>query len=125
MTSIVKHVTFDSHDALESATFWAATLGMEVMGEPSEHFAMVGGPARPKHHPILMFLKVPEGKELKNRVHLDLETTDDIDTEITRLEGLGATRVAEKDEWDFQWTIMADPEGNEFCVSPSPNPSTP
>ena len=125
MSSIVKHITFDSHNALASAEFWATALGMQVMGEPSEHFAMVGGPDRPKHHPMLMFLKVPESKELKNRVHLDLETTDDLEGEISRLEGLGAVRVADKDEWNFQWTIMADPEGNEFCVSPPPNPSTP
>ena len=44
------------------------------MGEPSEHFAVVGGANRPEQHPILMFLKVPEDKQLKNRVHLDLET---------------------------------------------------
>lgn len=118
MSTTIKHITFDSHDALVAATFWAATLGMEVVGEPSEHFAVVGGPLLPKQHPVLMFLKVPEGKQLKNRVHLDLETTDGVEHEIARLIELGARRVEDKDVWNTQWTIMADPEGNEFCVAP-------
>ena len=92
---------------------------MEVMGEPSEHFAVVGGANRPEQHPILMFLKVPKDKQLKNRVHLDLETAEGVEEEITRLEALGASRVENKNEWDFQWTIMSDPEGNEFCISPA------
>lgn len=120
MTSIVRHVTFDSHDAARAATFWAAALGFEVIGDPSEHFAVVGGPAMPEDHPLLMFSKVPEDKSVKNRVHLDLEA-EDVAAEIARLEELGATRLEDKDEWNHQWTIMADPEGNEFCVSRPPN----
>ena len=67
MSSFVKYVTFDSHNALTSATFWAAAFGM-VMGE-----------------------RVPESKEIKNRVHLDLGTTDGIEEEIARPEELGAS----------------------------------
>jgi len=66
---------------------------------------------------MLMFLQVPEGKSVKNRVHLDLETPGSPEVEIERLRSLGASFVEQKDEWDFTWTIMADPEGNEFCVS--------
>ena len=119
MSTIVKHITVDSHDALKAANFWAAALGMEVVGEPTEHFAVVAGPNRPENHPLLMFVKVPEDKEIKNRVHLDLETTDPVEEEVARLERLGARRLETKDEWNFQWTIMADPEGNEFCVAPA------
>ena len=115
MASIVKHVTFDTRNAKAVAEFWAAALDLEVVGDASEHFAVVGGPNRPERHPALMFQQVPEGKELKNRIHLDLETEDPV-SEIARLEALGATRVEDKDEWNFQWTIMADVEGNEFCV---------
>lgn len=116
MASIVKHVTFDSHNAKTVAEFWAAALDFEVVGDASEFFAVVGGPNRPERHPGLMFQQVPEGKELKNRVHLDLEA-EDPPAEIARLEALGATRVEDKDIGHFQWTIMADPEGNEFCVA--------
>ncbi len=63
-----------------------------------------------------MFLKVPEGKTVKNRVHLDLHA-DDPEAEVTRLLGLGASHVHEKKEWGSQWTTLADPEGNEFCVA--------
>ena len=117
MASKVQHITFDSHNALVAAEFWAAALGFEVIGEPHEAFAVVGGPAMPKDHPLLMFSKVPESKEIKNRVHLDLEVEGSVADEVARLETLGATRLEDKDEWNHQWTIMADPEGNEFCVS--------
>lgn len=118
MATFVKHITFDAHDAGATAAFWAAALGFDVLGEPSEAFAVVGGPNKPADHPLLMFAKVPEGKEVKNRVHIDLETDDPVAGEIERLEQLGASRVEDKDQWGFQWTIMADPEGNEFCVAP-------
>ena len=117
MGTYIKHVTVDCHNAESLATFWAAALGLEVLGEPSEAFAVVGG-ARPEGHPLLMFQKVPEGKTAKNRVHLDLETTAGTAEEADRLVGLGASKLEDKDEWNFQWTIMADPEGNEFCLAP-------
>jgi predicted enzyme related to lactoylglutathione lyase len=59
---------------------------------------------------------VPKGKEVKNRVHLDLQA-DDRAAEVERLVSLGATVVHDKDEWDVKWTTLADPEGNEFCVA--------
>ena len=119
MASTLKHVTFDSHDALTVATFWAAALGYELIGEPTGAFAVVGGLSMPEDHPLLMFSTVPEGKSLKNRVHLDLEADGEVEDEVARLEALGATRLEDKAEWNFQWTIMADPEGNEFCVAPA------
>ena len=118
MASSIKHITFDCDNAQAEAAFWSAALGLDVVGEPSEHFAVIDGPARPQGHPLLMFAKVPEGKRAKNRVHLDLETADGVENEIERLTALGATRLEDKDEWNFQWTIMADPEGNEFCIAP-------
>ncbi|MBT8212759.1 MAG: VOC family protein [Acidimicrobiia bacterium] len=120
MAGTVRHITFDSHDAARTAEFWAAALGFEVLGEPSEAFAVVGGSAMPEGHPILMFSRVPEGKTVKNRVHLDVEIEGSVQDEVARLEALGATRLEGKDEWNHQWTIMADPEGNEFCVSGPP-----
>ncbi len=59
---------------------------------------------------------MPEPKTTKNRVHVDL-VAEDRELEIDRLVQLGAIRVADKDEWGHQWTVMHDPEGNEFCVA--------
>jgi hypothetical protein len=66
----------------------------------------------------LVFVSVPEGKAVKNRLHIDLapHTSQDRDAEITRLERLGACRVNVGQGDDVSWTVLADPEGNEFCV---------
>ena len=66
--------------------------------------------------PVMMFIQVPEAKAAKNRMHLDL-SADDRDAEVERLVALGATRIHDKDEWGIQWTTLADPEGNEFCIA--------
>ena len=63
-----------------------------------------------------LFAKVPEPKTAKNRMHLDVATTD-VEAEVARLLELGATRVRDVDEWGYVWTVMQDPEGNEFCVA--------
>jgi len=63
----------------------------------------------------LIFLAVPEGKQAKNRLHLDLRP-DDQDAEVARLLGLGATRADVGQGVDKTWVVLADPEGNEFCV---------
>lgn len=117
MSSSLEHVTFDCEDATVVAGFWAAALGFEVIGEPGEAFAVVGGPATPEDHPLLMFSKVPEGKTVKNRVHFDLQTDGELAVEVERLTELGAAKVADKSEWGHTWVVMQDPEGNEFCVS--------
>jgi hypothetical protein len=65
--------------------------------------------------PDLLFLRVPEAKSVKNRLHLDLRP-DDQDAEVRRVEGLGARRVSVGQGADASWVVLADPEGNEFCV---------
>jgi hypothetical protein len=65
--------------------------------------------------PDLLFLPVPEGKAVKNRLHLDLRPLDQ-DAEVTRLEALGARRASVGQDDAVTWVVMADPEGNEFCV---------
>jgi hypothetical protein len=66
----------------------------------------------------LLFQAVPEPKTVKNRLHLDLEVgRENIDAEVARLEGLGATRVSEHDDESGRWILMTDPEGNELDVS--------
>jgi hypothetical protein len=119
MTVRLGNITFDCHDALVVGRFWSAALGRPLaeVPEPSEHFATIGAIDHdPGDAPQWLFAKVPEQKVAKNRVHLDL-VADDREQEIARLVELGATRGADHDEYGHSWTVMADPEGNEFCIA--------
>jgi predicted enzyme related to lactoylglutathione lyase len=114
MPVAVHHIVVDTHDLPGLADFWAAALRWEVLSErPRE---VVIGPALDA--PIGMcFMPVGEPKSVKNRLHLDLTTSaDDRDAEIERLLALGARRVDIGQTGDESWTVLADPEGNEFCV---------
>lgn len=117
MSLDIAAITFDCADAQRLAEFWSAALDRPIQREgdmaASEFFAMIPGDSSA---PTLMFIQVPETKSVKNRVHLDTNTSDPA-AEVERLMGLGATFVHEKDEFNFQWTTLADPEGNEFCVA--------
>jgi predicted enzyme related to lactoylglutathione lyase len=108
-------ITFDCADPPSLAAFWAAVQEREVGEGANESYAMLpGSPAEGR--PNWMFIKVPEGKAAKNRVHPDLGAPD-LDAERARLEALGATFVHEKNEYGVHWFTFADPEGNEFCVA--------
>ena len=113
MSLRLAHITLDCDDVPKVAGFWAAALDKEVDEGASEFFATIDGAN--SDVPTMMFLKVPESKSTKNRMHVDLGA-DDRAAEVERLVGLGATHVADKDEWGFSWSVMADVEGNEFCV---------
>ena len=112
----LKAITFDCADALVVGQFWAAVLNCPldtIPMPPSPFFASIG-----MDNPIgnsFMFIQVPEGKSVKNRVHLDFES-DDTAGEVARLVALGATHIHDKAEYGMTWTTLADPEGNEFCV---------
>lgn len=109
------NLTFDCEDPQALSAFWSGVLGIPVDDGGSEFFASIGiGNAAIA--PNWMFLKVPEGKTAKNRLHLDFES-DDLPRDKDRLQSLGAVHVADKDEWGHQWSIMNDIEGNEFCLS--------
>jgi hypothetical protein len=114
MASVIKSVSFDAVDALALATFWAAVFGSDVDEESTRDKAFVeaagwGGPN-------IWFNAVPEGKTAKNRVHFDLRAPGAQSDEVARLAALGATVLERHDSS----TVMADPEGNEFCVEPGP-----
>ena len=115
MTLSLAHVTFDCHDAVALARFWSAALDRPVDDGAEPFFASIGFPAQAGQNAWL-FIQVPEGKTAKNRMHIDL-TSDGRHAEVERLVGLGATKVGDHDEYGNQWTVMNDPEGNEFCVS--------
>ena len=74
------------------------------------------GSGRRDADPTWLFARVPESKTVKNRLHLDVIAADP-EAEIARLVGLGATRVADREEYGYTWTLMADPEGNEFDLA--------
>lgn len=119
MTIHVAAITFDCANALEVAEFWSAVLGRPIdSGEPkaSPFFARINAGEGDHPGPMMMFIQVPEAKTVKNRVHLDLGT-DNREAEVERLLALGASHIHDKDEWGLQWTTLADPEGNEFCVA--------
>jgi catechol 2,3-dioxygenase-like lactoylglutathione lyase family enzyme len=98
------------------AEFWCEVLGWEVVDREGDGSVEIGGPAG---GPTLLLEPVPDRKQGKNRIHLDVNPTDrDQAAEVERIIGLGATHVdiGQHDDPDANWVVLADPEGNEFCV---------
>jgi predicted enzyme related to lactoylglutathione lyase len=119
MTIAPVAVTVDCGDALTVATFWAAALDRSVDPDGSDEFASIGFAGADQAQAAWMFMRVPEGKSAKNRMHLDFGATDR-EGEVRRLVALGATRLADVTEAGNTWTVLQDPEGNEFCVAQAP-----
>lgn len=107
-------VVVDCADPRAQARWWAQALGYAVVFEEEDEVAIAGGTAEAPQWPGLVFVPVPEGKTVKNRLHIDLNP-DDQGAEVARLEALGARRV-DVGQRDVRWVVLADPEGNEFCV---------
>lgn len=101
----------DTRDPVTLGTWWQNALGWVVVNSDPEEFEI--RPAADRF-PGVLFVRVPELKSIKNRLHLDFRP-DDQGTEVTRLLRLGAIRV-EVGQREESWTVLADPEGNEFCV---------
>jgi catechol-2,3-dioxygenase len=113
MAAILTEVLFDAHDANQLAQFWCAVLGYEVI-EEDDGDVEIGAPDR--SFPRLLFLTVPDEKVVKNRVHIDVRATGCTqEEELERLLALGATHV-DIGQGDQTWYVLADPEGNEFCL---------
>ena len=116
MTLRMTEVVIDCADRGAVVDFWQAALGYERHEVNEQYVALSpAGEPQPGRPPIL-FQVVPEPKTAKNRVHLDFRAEVMAD-EVARLRSLGATVIAERCLGDFCWTVMADPAGNEFCVS--------
>ncbi len=120
-------VVVDSRDVHAQARWWAEVMDWQVVYEADDEVVIVPGWVTPevlqqvpweRQGPGMVFVPVPEGKQVKNRLHLDLapHTSQDRDAEIQRLLDLGAERVEVGQGEDVTWTVLADPEGNEFCV---------
>ena len=125
MSVMVAAVTIDCDDTLVVGRFWSAALDRPLDPGASAEFASIG---MPEHRdvtgwtvsgadgPTWLFAKVPEAKTAKNRMHVDLAAPDP-GAEVARLVELGATKVGDMEEWGYEWTVLQDPEGNEFCVA--------
>ncbi|MFE7228432.1 VOC family protein [Nocardioides sp. NPDC057577] len=116
MTLTLGAITFDCSDALRTATFWGAALDRSLDEGSTDEFSSIGLKQPTPGVPAWLFARVPEPRQVKNRAHPDLIAPDRA-TEVARLVDLGATVVAEHDEFEIQWTVLRDVEDNEFCVA--------
>ncbi len=127
-------VVIDCRDVRAQAHWWAGALDWKVVYEDDDEVVIVPRHVGEEPHvsaesfaqaaPAWVFVPVPEGKTVKNRIHVDLapHTSQDRDAEIARLLQLGATTVdVGQDRSQVTWEVLADPEGNEFCVLSSRN----
>jgi len=125
MTSFISHTSVDCANAYRLSQWWKQVLGYEDIpddpNEPGHEECMI---RHPETGHQMLFIEVPEGKSLKNRIHFDLRPFDLTQAEeVERLLGIGATEV-----FDHRgiygpgsgWVTLADPEGNEFCILKSP-----
>ena len=124
MTLKLQCLTVDCSNPAPLADFWAQALGWHVGVGGDEIGVWIErelGDPRETGFPDILFLKVPDLKIGKNRMHFDLRP-DDQEAEVARLESLGAKRVdiGQNQDPDTTWVVMADPEGNEFCVLKAP-----
>jgi catechol 2,3-dioxygenase-like lactoylglutathione lyase family enzyme len=112
----IQCLCIDSADPRRTASFWQAALGWRRTFESDDEVVLEPPAGSPEDGivPDLLFLKVPEAKVVKNRLHLDLRPVD-LDAEVGRLEALGARRVS-VGQGEVSWVVMADPDGNEFDV---------
>jgi predicted enzyme related to lactoylglutathione lyase len=109
-----ENITFDTPDPEGLADWWARALDGHVNPIAPPFFVVVSRPEGPG----LAFQQVKDPTPGKNKVHLDF-ATDDVEAEVARLVGLGATETGRNNFGDFGWVVLADPEGNAFCVAPS------
>ncbi|MFI1504120.1 VOC family protein [Streptomyces sp. NPDC020597] len=116
MTSAIRHVTIACSDPYALGSFWSEVLGQPLQedDQPGDEEALIAGAG-------LLFVTVPETKNQRNRVHLDIQPQDRTrDEEVERLLKLGATLFDDRRMPDGRgWAVLRDPEGNEFCVERS------
>ena len=121
MTSYIAHTVVDCANAYELSTWWKQVLGyVDVPDDPNEPGHPECMIQSPSGDHGLLFIEVPDVKTVKNRLHVDLRPRDGTrDEEAARLVGMGAREIADhRDHYGpgVGWVVLADPEGNEFCV---------
>ena len=126
MTALISHTTFDSLDTYAMSVFWGKVLEFtedpEDPNEPGDKECMIGSADGSQR---LLFIEVADVKQVKNRLHLDLQPARDIrDEELQRLLGIGARSVDDRRRPNGSgWVVLADPEGNEFCIATQSAPA--
>lgn len=117
MTLRLQNVSVDAHEPEKLAGFWREALGWRITSVEPEEVVLEPPAGSPEEGIVadILFLLVPEEKATKNRLHFDLRPSDQ-DAEVERLIDLGATRVDIGQSPACTWVVLADPEGNEFCV---------
>jgi len=119
MVALISHLTVDSRSAYAQSLFWSEVLGWaedpEDPNEPGHEECLIFSDDR-RHR--LLFIEVPESKQVKNRIHFDLRPVEGTrDAELARLTELGAVVVDDHRNPDGTgWVVLVDPEGNEFCI---------
>jgi catechol 2,3-dioxygenase-like lactoylglutathione lyase family enzyme len=119
MACHIATTTVDSRNAFAQSLFWSAVLGFaedaDDPNKPEHEECLIQSPDGTQR---ILFIDVPESKQVKNRIHFDLEPTDATrDQELQRLLNLGATQVDDRRLSDGRgWVVLSDPEGNEFCI---------
>jgi hypothetical protein len=121
MTSFISHTTIDCHNAYELSEWWKPVLGYaDLEGDPNEPGHEECMIRDPETGHLVLFIEVPDTKSGKNRMHFDLVPREGTrDEELSRLLAHGATEVNDlRDQWGpgTGWVVLADPEGNEFCI---------
>ena len=113
----IECVLSDSAQPAVVGRFWAEVLGWRYDEDDDGDVTLTPPEGTPAHgaSPELQFLRVPDPKTVKNRLHIDLRP-DDQEAEVARVESLGATRIDIGQSPDATWVVLADPEGNEFCI---------
>jgi hypothetical protein len=116
MSLALASITFDSSNPEPLAQWWADRFGAQITANMDGFFVFVGGGSLPTN---LAFQKVDDPTPGKNKIHLDVHTDDDLDTEVARWTAAGATAIEKRNEGDFHWVTLSDPDGNEFCIAPN------
>jgi predicted enzyme related to lactoylglutathione lyase len=119
MPSQWEQVVVDAEDPARLARWWAEALGYQIVHEEPDEVEIRRSPDA---LPGLLFTPVPDAKKVKNRLHLDLRPEDQ-EAEVERLVDMGA-RPVDIGQHDVSWVVLADPEGNEFCVLSSRRPAS-
>lgn len=116
MASVFREVVVDCTDPARVAAFWHDVLGWPVVD--ADGFFWLSATGEPTSPPLLVFVPVPEAKTVKNRWHLDVRVGEEnVDEQVAKLAGRGATFLHKGSQGPHWWVTMADPEGNEFCVT--------
>ena len=113
----IECLSIDAHDPAAQARWWSEALGWRITEEDGDEGEYVIAPPEGSDAGLgeILFIRVPEEKGVKNRLHLDLRP-DDQAAEVARFEQLGAQRVDVGQSADVTWVVLADQEGNEFCI---------